>query len=168
MVGPDEVPPPTTARPKYLGPPPPPYPLPAPPSEPQLGADRRWMTRHLVVGCVLSFLLGMGTCSVASRGDSSPEPEAGRSASVSNEVARFSGTGPQTTSPFTVDSAWELRWQSDSGVSIEVHSALERVRVGTPSHSAGGSGSSFQPEPGSYLLEVTAAGTWTITVVQLA
>ncbi len=163
MINPEEQPRRPAPRPKYLGPPPPPYPDPSFAGAPRSGEDRRGKTGRLLAACGLSFALGVGTAVLIEGKDSAPEQ-----ATATREVARFSGTGPQETPPFTVNSAWELRWQSDSDVAISVYRTAEGARSGLPDQSAGDSGSSFHPDPGSYLLEVMATGTWTIMVVERA
>ncbi len=163
MINPDEQPRRPVPRPKYLGPPPPPYPDPSLVTPPRSGDDRRWKTGHLLAACGLSFALGAGTVVLADGNGSAPEQVA-----ASREVARFSGTGPQQTPAFTVDSDWELRWQSDSEMTISVYRTAEGTRTRLPSQSVGRSGSSFHPDSGSYTLEVVATGTWTVTVVERA
>ena len=167
MSSPEELPRPPAARPKYLGPPPPPYPDPALRSAFPVGAGRRWKTSHLLVACVVSFALGVGAALLAGRQEAGPGPSAASSA-PGQEVARFSGTGPQATPAFNVDGAWELRWESDSELAISVYRAVDGAATGAPTQWAGRSGSSPQPGPGSYLVEVMGTGTWALTVVQAA
>ena len=168
MPSPEELPRPLAARPKYLGPPPPPYPDPALLSAFPVGTGRRWKTVHLLVACVLSFALGVGAAMLAGRQEPATATSGASSGAAGREVARFSGTGPQAIPAFTVDGAWELRWQSDSELAISVYRAVDGAPAGAPTQWAGHSGSSPQPGPGSYLVEVVGTGTWALTVVQAA
>jgi hypothetical protein len=80
-------------------------------------------------------------------------------------VLQFSGSGDQTTPPFQVREAWDIQWESmgdrfslairgdrDFGTVIEVDEA--------------GSGVTSPTGAGSYYLEVTADGAWSVRITQ--
>lgn len=194
MASPEQPrPPSTTTRPKYLGPSPPLYPgaTTTGSSPPEAAPKGRWKPR-LAVG-VAGLALALGIWTGAQREPKQPEaggtgpddatqamidevvgatpppavtvPTTAAPAPAGREIAQFRGTGPGATPTFTVDGAWELRWESQSGVSISVYRTSDQVVVGTASQPAGGLGSLLQPQAGSYVAGVTATGDWTITVV---
>ena len=82
-------------------------------------------------------------------------------------IADFSGKGLNTTRPFTVDGPWEVQWSSDDFIQI----FLEKAEGGSGDILANqieaGSGSSYQPQGGSYYLQISGMGTWHVKVVAI-
>jgi hypothetical protein len=80
-------------------------------------------------------------------------------------VAEFSGDGNQTTADFTVGEDWEIRWHNEGN-------QFEMILVGPTSsralmaRSEPGSGTTVPRGSGTFHLEITAEGAWTVTIVQ--
>lgn len=83
-------------------------------------------------------------------------------------VQQLTANGSRNTRPFTVKDRWEIRWENKGSVlTVAVRTAEGKLVAGGGMATAPGSGQSFQPKGGSYYLDVTGTGDWTITVVQL-
>lgn len=83
-------------------------------------------------------------------------------------VTSFTGSGAQTTRPFTVSDRWEIQWDASGDLfQIYLYGARGDI-VGVAANQLGpGSGRAFQPGAGSYYLQMNAMGNWTVRVVQL-
>lgn len=83
-------------------------------------------------------------------------------------VQQLSANGSRNMRPFTVKDRWEIRWENKGAVlAVAVRTAEGKLVSGGASATAPGTGESFQPKGGTYYLDVTGMGEWTITVVQL-
>lgn len=85
-----------------------------------------------------------------------------------------SANGIRNSRPFGVKSNWEIRWQSNEALAITAFRAdtkdddpLGKMPISTASQTKGGRGSTYIRDGGSFYLQITAMGDWTITVVQL-
>jgi S1-C subfamily serine protease len=74
---------------------------------------------------------------------------------------RFSGTGENDTTVFTIPDRWEITWMGPPA-SVSVETADGALVTG--SASAGGPGSLFVATGGSYKLHVSSHFTWVLTV----
>jgi hypothetical protein len=116
--------------------------------------DRRPLL--IVVGAVVLlasawfFLLGPGARILSPKGSA---------------VAEFDGSGDLTTQSFTVREGWEIHWTSESE---QFTLAIRGDRnLGTVVDGAGaGLGVTSPPVGGTFYLELTAGGSWSVTVVQ--
>lgn len=84
-------------------------------------------------------------------------------------IDEFSGVGDDTTSAFTVEGRWEIRWETE-GEAFQVDlvdgnvDPLETV----VDHEGQGGGSNYLMQDGDYRLDVTADGDWSIRVFEHA
>lgn len=192
MADPEQLPPPpTTSRPKFLGPPPPAYPA-SGASLAGPGREWQWKARYVVAVAGVSFVLGVWVGNIGDGagqdgatapahpteslidevlGDSpatSSATTATTAAPAPTQVARFTGSGSRPTPTFVVERGWEVRWESpNDDVSIDVYPVSAGTRASSTRSATAGSGSMYQPEAGTFLLGVNASGDWTVTVVQM-
>lgn len=83
-------------------------------------------------------------------------------------VQQFSANGSRNTRPFTVKDRWEIRWDTKApGIAISIRTIEGKLAQGGSSATAPGTGESFQAKGGTYYLDVSAMGEWTISIVQL-
>ena len=83
-------------------------------------------------------------------------------------LQQVSANGSRNLRPFTAKDHWEIRWDNKgSFLSISVRNSEGRPVSGGGSQQGAGSGESYQPKGGTYYLDVTGTGEWTVTVVQL-
>lgn len=83
-------------------------------------------------------------------------------------IFTLSANGSRNTRPFTVKDRWEIRWENKGSIlTVAVRTAEGKLVAGGGSATAPGTGESFQPKGGTYFLDVTGIGDWTISVVQL-
>lgn len=88
-------------------------------------------------------------------------------ASADTQVRRIEGAGSHTSRPFRVDGPWELKWSSQSIMSIALRD-VNGTHVGHyMSTMSGGTGSAYQPKGGVFYLEATGAGSWTLEVIAI-
>jgi hypothetical protein len=101
----------------------------------------------------------------------SPEPEEEPAEGVTDTdvVAEYSGSGIQTTRPFTVDGPWEIRWRATGDVfQIYVYQGSSRVPYDVAANDiCPCRGRDYQPQGGSFRLDINAIGEWTVTIVQV-
>lgn len=80
-------------------------------------------------------------------------------------VAEFAGEGDQTTNRFQVDQGWQIHWET-TGERF-AFAITGDTDYGTVIEQEGpGSGITSPVGSGSFRLEVTAEGSWDVTVVQ--
>ncbi len=92
----------------------------------------------------------------------------GSSSGSETTVKEFTGSGAQTTRPFTVYDGWEIRWDASGDVfQIYVYTGGGDLSGVAANQMGTGSGAAFQPNGGSYYLQMNAIGNWTVRVVQL-
>ena len=85
-----------------------------------------------------------------------------------SEIATFSGSGIQITRPFSANGTWEIQWQSIGDIFQLYLYTSNGELVGVPANQQGsGKGTSYQPKPGSYYLQVNAIGSWNIHIVKV-
>jgi hypothetical protein len=83
-------------------------------------------------------------------------------------VQQLSANGSRNTRPFTVRDRWEIRWDNKGPMlNITVRSADGKALGGGAFATAPGVGQSFEPKGGTYYLDISGSGEWTVTVVQL-
>lgn len=84
---------------------------------------------------------------------------------VPNAVVTIKGSGNDTTEPFDVDPGWQIQWRADAGSfaltvsgTIDLGTIVDESgpAVGVTSIGAGG----------TYRIDVTAEGAWSVTIVQ--
>ena len=92
-------------------------------------------------------------------------PSEGLGATV-EEIASFSGSGPDTTDSFEAAENWELRWEAQNpvGFGVELLTADETSRGQVVQGGEDASGATFVSEEGEFRLRVTADGDWSVTV----
>ena len=83
------------------------------------------------------------------------------------EIVRWSGSSTMTTRPFHVDGPWELQWTSGGFLSMTLHrmdsDETKMVAMATERSAS----SSFQPNGGTFFLEVATGDPWTAKVIGL-
>jgi len=83
----------------------------------------------------------------------------------------YSGSGMQTTRPFTVKTAWEMQWDIKAGEFIVFQVYLydkDGNTVGiVANQSKSGKGSSYNPKKGTFYLSVNATSDWEIKIVEV-
>lgn len=79
----------------------------------------------------------------------------------------FTGSGTQPIRPFNVFGEWEIRWQSEGPISIEIRDG-EGSYVDAYRRYEASSGSAYQPMSGEYYIQVTSDTPWKIQIVTLA
>lgn len=82
-----------------------------------------------------------------------------------SNVAEFSGDGDQTTDSFTVREGWAIEWQS-SGERFAYAIRGDRDFGTVIDIDAPGNGVTSPTGSGTFFLDVTAEGPWSITVRQ--
>lgn len=83
-------------------------------------------------------------------------------------IFSLSANGSRNTRPFTVKDRWEIRWENKGPVlTIAVRTAEGKLVAGGGTATAPGTGESYQPKGGTYFLDVTGMGEWSVSVVQL-
>jgi hypothetical protein len=100
----------------------------------------------------------------------SPTPSASSSAPASlapplGTILELSGTGDKQSESFTVVSGWQIVWQTDGGgFAIAVRGDQDLGTIVRQDQSA--SGATSLPSAGTFHLEVTAKGPWSLKVLQ--
>jgi len=74
----------------------------------------------------------------------------------------FEGEGIQNTRPFTVTGAWIIEWQAEGDVFMITIYTKDGDYVDILGNAK--RGSSYQPQGGSYYLQVNALGKWKIAI----
>lgn len=83
-------------------------------------------------------------------------------------VFELSANGSRNTRPFIVKDRWELRWKLNGEIiGIMIKHADGKYFATGGEQNKPGEGSSFQPKGGTFYLDITGMGDWTVTVVQL-
>ena len=83
-------------------------------------------------------------------------------------VQEISASGVRNLRPFTVKDQWEIRWDNKgSMITIAVRHPDGKLAADGGTQAKPGKGASYQPKGGTYFLEVSGSGDWTVTVVQL-
>ena len=94
-----------------------------------------------------------------------PAPRARKKERV---ITTFTGSGAKNTRPFTTNGPWEIQWDAKGTIFQLFLLASDGTPIGVPGNQQGaGKGSSYQPQPGKYLLQVNAMGKWTIKIVEV-
>jgi len=85
--------------------------------------------------------------------------------SQTESIAEFSGNGTLTTRPFHAAERWEITWDAAGDLFQVLLYRSDGSLADVPASQQGpGGGDSFQPEAGSYYLQVNASGDWSIEV----
>jgi hypothetical protein len=113
---------------------------------------RRLQVLTLVSGAVL----GLAACSSGSSGSPSRQ--------IKPTAAAFSGTGNMSTPAFTVADGWEIQWTTE-GNRFQVAARGAENLVVVVKRTEPGGGSTFPQGRGTFRLQVSAKGPWTITVI---
>lgn len=83
-------------------------------------------------------------------------------------VAQYEGNGTQAMRPFTVSGPWEVQWNNlGSRLTISIRDEAGGIFAIATIGAEAGPGVSYQPVPGTYYLDIQAAGSWQITVVMV-
>jgi len=137
-----------------------------------------------IVALGILILMG-GTCLLAIGGFMAGVDEARQGVQTNEErepfdpdelvvVQTFTGSGGQTTRPFTVSDRWEIEWDARGDIfQLYLYDAdggmetpMGEVPRGVPANQMGpGTGSSYQSRGGSYYLQVNAMGDWKIDIL---
>ncbi|MDT7040827.1 hypothetical protein [Candidatus Nitronereus thalassa] len=85
-------------------------------------------------------------------------------ACVETLQTEYTGSGIQTLRPFTIEDNWEIQWEADDNLSINIMGADGKL-----ANIAGGSktGSSYHPKGGKFYLEMQGYKNWKVKVIQL-
>lgn len=112
-----------------------------------------WGMRTLWVGLIVVLFLGLSGPALAAE---------------ETVVFEIVGNGQRNTRPFMVKDRWELRWDlRGQTLGITIRDPDGKFVAAGGQQDKQGQGASYQPKGGSYFLEITGVGDWTITVVQL-
>jgi hypothetical protein len=80
-------------------------------------------------------------------------------------IVELSGTGDKVTDQFTVIPGWQVVWQTEGGgFAFAVRGDRDLGTIVTQEQAA--SGATSLPTPGTFHIEVTAKGPWSIKVIQ--
>ncbi|MCI0582590.1 MAG: hypothetical protein L0227_06790 [Chloroflexi bacterium] len=121
----------------------------------QAERDRRPLVVAVVVVVILFvaawyFALGPGTRILSPEGAT---------------VAEFSGNASQTTASFTVRGSWQIRWNSTGG-GFAMAIVGDRNFGTIINETEAAEGVSTPTTGGTFHLEITAGGPWTVTILQ--
>jgi hypothetical protein len=117
--------------------------------------DRRTLVAGLIIALLALFaiwfvLIGPGKRLVSPPGSA---------------IARFAGSGDDTTETFSVRGGWRIAWESSGeefAIAIRGDEDLGRVaEVHEPAN-----GVTSPAGQGTFYLEITAAGAWSVTIEQ--
>ena len=122
----------------------------------QIARDRRPLVLVVVVIAVALlvagwyFSLGPGTRILSPEGST---------------IASFSGSGDQATASFTARAGWKIDWStSGGGFSLEI--VADRSFGTVIDEEEPGEGLSTVTSGGTFHLEISAGGPWTVTIIQ--
>lgn len=88
--------------------------------------------------------------------------------STDTVLQEFSGSGIQTTRPFTVPDGWEIQWDSTGDLlQIYVYKSDGSLDGIAANQMGSGTGSAYQPKGGSFYLTMNAVGNWKVRVVKV-
>ena len=80
-------------------------------------------------------------------------------------VVELSGTGDQSTDTFQVRGGWEIHWET-TGERFALAIVGDQDLGTVVGREEPGSGVTFRAEAGTYRVEVSAAGPWSLRIVQ--
>ena len=80
-------------------------------------------------------------------------------------IAQFDGDGDKTTQAFTVTEGWQIQWET-SGTSFDFAITGDRDFGTVIEQDGPGSGITSPVGSGSFRLEITAEGRWSVHIVQ--
>ena len=90
------------------------------------------------------------------------------SAADETVVLELAANGQRNTRPFTVRDRWEVRWDlRGEMVTVMIRDPDGKFVTAGGQQEKPGRGASYQPKGGTYYLDITGMGDWTVTVVQL-
>ena len=78
------------------------------------------------------------------------------------------GVGFRFTRPFSVARQWELHWDADGPITVSLHTEGGEPKGVIAKQNNGGEGTTFQPQGGSYYLEIDTEGNWEISIHSLS
>lgn len=82
-------------------------------------------------------------------------------------IERYSGSGGQNISPFTVTDAWEVNWDAKGDIfQLYLYNSEGNMEGVVANQQGPGEGSSYQPQTGRYYFKVNAMGNWTIEITK--
>lgn len=86
-------------------------------------------------------------------------------------IKEYSGSGMQTTRPFTVNTAWEIQWEAKAGdfvlFQIYLYDGSGSLVDIVANQSDPGKGSYYSPKGGEYYLNINAVADWEIKIVEV-
>lgn len=89
-------------------------------------------------------------------------------ASAEEVVQQAAASGTRNLRPFTVKDGWELRWTASGPIFTVILHAPNGDPVDTIAvQTKPGPGATYYPTGGTYYLQISGAGDWSISVVQL-
>lgn len=118
---------------------------------------RRWLIVAVLIVAILLVALGYWLFTEG--------PGARLLSPPRSSVTEFAGEGDQITSSFRVRQGWQIRWES-SGARFALTIRGDRNFGTVVNEDEPASGVTSPPAPGTFHLEVSAEGPWTITVLQ--
>jgi hypothetical protein len=81
-------------------------------------------------------------------------------------IARYSGSGAQSPRPFTVDGPWELQWEADGALfTVHLKDASGKLIDVMANSAPAAPGAAYRAQGGTYALDISALGSWTVRVV---
>jgi len=86
-------------------------------------------------------------------------------AAPTDSIAKFSGTGDETTETFDVEGTWYITWRNQ-GDKFELTVTGDHDLGTVASQDEPGSGGVQSMQPGTYRLEIAAEGRWTVQILQ--
>jgi hypothetical protein len=82
-----------------------------------------------------------------------------------SDIVTFTGTGDQTTPSFQVRAGWQIRWENE-GDRFTFAIRGDRDFGTVVDQQEPGNGVTSPTGEGTFHLEITAAGAWTVTILQ--
>ena len=119
----------------------------------------RRRARVILIGVIVAIVLGSGYW-LLTQG-----PGTRLTSPAGSEVTEFSGTGDEVTDTFQVREGWEIHWQN-SGDRFAFAITGDRDFGTVIDQQEPGSGITSPVGGGTYRLEITAEGEWTVEVRQ--
>lgn len=128
--------------------------------------NARRSRRGVVLIAVLAVVVvaAIAALIVSQRDDSHSPASPTRGAPPAERVAKLSGTGDQTTKSFQVKKGWEIRWAT-TGTTFKFAITGDRDFGTVVDHQGAGGGSTYPIGSGTFRLQVSADGPWTVRIV---
>ncbi len=93
-------------------------------------------------------------------------PRYGGGTGYPEAIVEYAGDGQKLTPPFSISGPWEVHWQSDGNqFQIFLSDSLGNFIQLLVDQQGGGSGVSPIPQAGTYTLNISADGPWSLAIV---